>query len=324
MYTNAKMVLISSIRSDFSTDDTIDWIHALSESKQFIRVNPEDSTVEPILHICDSTVSTEFTIWLAKQKIIINLNSINTFWYRRGLFSYKRNCLPIKDRADLDIQTHLDKEWDRVSEFISNRLLEKKKLGNINDNKINKLEVLITASRLGIAIPKTIVSTFSTYDGSKMISKCIFDGGFTIEDKYSVGSFTSRVKENDSNTFFPSLFQKEIAKLYELRIFYFAGEFYSSAIFSQGNNKTEVDFRNYDRDKPNRVVPYKLPIDLEPKLKNLMDELKLETGSIDMIVTPEKKYVFLEVNPIGQFNQVSIPCNYFLEKKIADYLLHEY
>jgi hypothetical protein len=42
-----------------------------------------------------------------------------------------------------------------------------------------------------------------------------------------------------------------------------------------------------------------------------------------MIVTPEKKYVFLEVNPIGQFNQVSIPCNYFLEKKIADYLLHE-
>jgi hypothetical protein len=41
-----------------------------------------------------------------------------------------------------------------------------------------------------------------------------------------------------------------------------------------------------------------------------------------MIVTPEKKYIFLEVNPIGQFNQVSIPCNYAIEEKIANYLLN--
>jgi len=156
-----------------------------------------------------------------------------------------------------------------------------------------------------------------------MITKCIYNGGFTIEEKYSIGAFTNRVNESTSSTFFPSLFQEEVKKKYELRIFYFLGEFYSSAIFSQGNNKTEVDFRNYDKEKPNRVVPYQLPIDLGQKLKTLMDELNLETGSIDMIVTPEKKYVFLEVNPIGQFNQVSIPCNYFLEKKIADYLLHE-
>jgi ATP-GRASP peptide maturase of grasp-with-spasm system len=317
------MLCVASIRNDFSTNDVIDWIHQLGNGKQFIRINPEDNLTELKLQIEDSTIRVEFTVSMDKEKITIDLNRISFFWYRRGLFSYQQNNPPIRSKADFDIQTYLDKEWDRVSEFISNRLIEKKKIGNIKDNQLNKLEVLVKASRLGIAIPKTTVSTFSFEGESNMITKCIYNGGFTIEEKYSIGAFTNRVNESTSSTFFPSLFQEEVKKKYELRIFYFLGEFYSSAIFSQGNNKTEVDFRNYDKEKPNRVVPYQLPIDLGQKLKTLMDELNLETGSIDMIVTPEKKYVFLEVNPIGQFNQVSIPCNYFLEKKIADYLLHE-
>lgn len=317
------MILISSIKSDFSTDDIIDWICGADCQKQLLRINPEDSITELKLHVSDSIMSVNFVLGLGTKRKLIDLNSIETFWYRRGLFSYEENRFPITSRAHFNIQTHLYKEWDRVSEFISNRLLEKRKIGNINDNQLNKLEVLVQASRLGITIPKTIVSTFHVEGESNMISKCIYNGGFTIEEKYTIGSFTSRVNGNSINTFFPSLFQEEVKKKYELRIFYFVGEFYSSAIFSQGNNKTEVDFRNYDKDKPNRVVPYKLPRDLELKLKALMDELNLETGSIDMIVTPEKKYIFLEVNPIGQFNQVSIPCNYFLEKKIADYLLYE-
>jgi D-alanine-D-alanine ligase-like ATP-grasp enzyme len=51
-----------------------------------------------------------------------------------------------------------------------------------------------------------------------------------------------------------------------------------------------------------------------------MNKLDLNCGSIDMIVTPKNEYVFLEVNPVGQFGMVSYPCNYNLEKKIAEYL----
>jgi hypothetical protein len=39
-----------------------------------------------------------------------------------------------------------------------------------------------------------------------------------------------------------------------------------------------------------------------------------------MIVTPEGEYVFLEVNPTGQFGWVSDNCNYYLEEKIANHL----
>lgn len=48
-----------------------------------------------------------------------------------------------------------------------------------------------------------------------------------------------------------------------------------------------------------------------------MKMLKLESGSLDFIVTPDNEYYFLEVNPVGQFNFVSEICNYHIEKHIA-------
>lgn len=92
------------------------------------------------------------------------------------------------------------------------------------------------------------------------------------------------------------------------------------AIFSQNDNKTSVDFRNYNLKKPNRVVPYKLPSYIENKLLKFAKSADLDTGSFDLIVTKkEKEYVFLEVNPYGQFGWLSKNCNYYLEKLIAEY-----
>ena len=107
-------------------------------------------------------------------------------------------------------------------------------------------------------------------------------------------------------------------KAFELRIFYLRGKFYSTAIFSQNDEQTKVDFRNYNDDKPNRVIPFNIPKKLKIKLNKLMRKLKLDSGSIDIIVTNKGEYVFLEVNPVGQFTQVSSPCNYYLEKEIAE------
>lgn len=98
------------------------------------------------------------------------------------------------------------------------------------------------------------------------------------------------------------------------------GKFYSMAIFSQNDNQTSVDFRNYNYNKPNRKVPFQLPMEIEKKLDILMKKLDFNSGSIDMIVTVENEYVFLEVNPLGQFSMTSFPCNYNVEKIIAEYL----
>ena len=93
------------------------------------------------------------------------------------------------------------------------------------------------------------------------------------------------------------------------------------AIFSQNDPQTQMDFRRYQFEKPNRYVPYKLPKVLEGQLSALMQALDLDTGSIDLIRASDGRFVFLEVNPVGQFGMVSVPCNYYLEKKVAERLV---
>ena len=82
-----------------------------------------------------------------------------------------------------------------------------------------------------------------------------------------------------------------------------------------------ADFRRYNAHRPNRTVPYRLPAGLAAGLRALLDELRMETASVDFIRTPGGRHVFLEVNPAGQFGMMSHPCNYRLEKRVASYLI---
>lgn len=51
-----------------------------------------------------------------------------------------------------------------------------------------------------------------------------------------------------------------------------------------------------------------------------MKTIGLDTGSLDFVYSSDKKFYFLEVNPVGQFGMVSRPCNYNLELKVAQFL----
>lgn len=48
----------------------------------------------------------------------------------------------------------------------------------------------------------------------------------------------------------------------------------------------------------------------------------MNTGSIDIVVTKDKRYVFLEINHVGQFGWLSENCNYYIEKHIAQELIN--
>jgi hypothetical protein len=52
-----------------------------------------------------------------------------------------------------------------------------------------------------------------------------------------------------------------------------------------------------------------------------ISSVELSTGSLDLVRCPDGRFVFLEVNPVGQFGMISQPCNYRLEKEVAAHLL---
>jgi len=198
------------------------------------------------------------------------------------------------------------------------------------DNNIDKLHILFLCRQIGIQIPDLIVSNDRNkvlkfiQKHKKVITKSLKNAATLFNYKENLIQLSSKTILIDeelfnkiADKFSLSLFQKYIDKKYEIRTFYLNGIFKSMAIFSQANEKTKIDFRNYDRENPNRLVPYKLPGELEKKLELLMNKLKINSGSIDIIYTPDKEYVFLEINPTGQFQWLSRHCNYNIEKEIA-------
>ena len=202
-----------------------------------------------------------------------------------------------------------------------------------NHGNLNKLTVLKKAVESGIDVPKTIVCSTKQElrrfieDNNIVITKDLTIPYLFLFEHEAAASKTiivnSSFLDKMPDIFKPSLFQRLVIKEYEIRSFYFDNKFYSMAIFSQLDDETKIDFRNYNQNKPNRFVPYKLPNELEMKLETLMKKMSLFSGSIDLIKEKNGGYIFLEINPVGQFGMTSLPCNYYLEKIIASYLITE-
>lgn len=318
------MVLILSIKNDISTFNVVDWLFC--QNKEFKIIYPDKGVELDKLYLSQS------------EKIINVISSgkdipVTSYWYRRG-------CLPIKTcikkRKTAHLKTEIKLNLLQEIEILSLSIQEFIDQGNnsIGDYKltrdINKISVLKSASDVGLLIPDTIITTqkkhlvaFYTQHNKKIITKPISETLIINENDNQYYFYTSKIENLSEipNVFFPSLFQEMIDKKYELRIFYLNNKCYSSAIFSQNDSCTSVDFRNYNKIKPNRYVPFKIPNSIDRKINKLMNVLNFNTGSIDMIVSTTGKFYFLEVNPIGQYGMISSPCNYYLDKIISDFLI---
>ncbi len=308
------MILIISDLSDKTTDDVINWLNLIN--KNFIRINSQDN------------VELKFSgkeIYIETKELKIKLSNISKFWYRRGQLNIKNDLFTIKNEFD-KLQSE---ELDKIIQFLYYKLCKLKHINSITDIDINKLIVNDIAENVCLCrtddyffSSKSSLFKLLKESNQKYISKVISGNCVQNFEDFDIYNYTTLLTKDKvkTNFFFPSLVQNYIEKKYELRIFYLDGSFYSMAIFSQKDTQTNIDFRNYNDQKPNRTIPYKLPKNIEIKLDKLMKKLDLNCGSIDMIVTPENEYIFLEVNPVGQFGMISFPCNYNLEKRIAEYL----
>jgi len=307
------MILIFSISDDYSTAMVINWL--LHLKKKFVRIN-EDTDAKLI-----SITEKDFVINIDGNTI--HSDEVTKIWYRRGDICFEKNF------NSEHISNYLSAENASLMEYIHFTFDKKDGINNFKTRDINKLHLLDLCSKLKIPAPNFIVTgnkeaLLEFYKREKnIISKplnaplSIFDTDDFIHLTYTTEITTADI-EALPNEFVPTFFQKNILKTYEIRCFYLNGSFYAMAIFSQSNDKTKVDFRNYDRSKPNRITPYQFPKNYERKIKGLLDYMGLNCASFDVVLSKEDlQYYFLDLNPIGQFGMVSGPCNYSLEKEIA-------
>ncbi|UIJ87230.1 hypothetical protein LZK77_04415 [Rhizobium leguminosarum] len=170
---------------------------------------------------------------------------------------------------------------------------------------------LMMAKRAGFIIPDTVVS-----NDPAVIQKFVESGDETrLAKPFSPtvwkgrdGDFVTRsaiVRPDDlpGNVFLqacPMIFQSYVEKSYEVRITCFGSQLVAVRLNSQQIDAARVDWR--------AVSPAKLGverIEIPPVVRSaclsLLNGLDLAFGCIDMIVTPDNEWVFLEINQMGQF-----------------------
>lgn len=322
------MILIISSEDDYSTSKVMQWL--VQMNKKIIRISTKNNIKALKLNI--NNKNTSIAIQANGQQI--DLDKINTYWYRRSKLNYS-HFIPeqeiISKEINQQLKTAMLKELKIFDQFIHNHLRKKKHIGSYLKNEVNKIEILQTALINNLDIPDTLITSnkkellkfHKKHPG--VIFKPIYEAPFFFNKNLgTLYAYTKRLKtkylEKLPDTFFPILLQEEIQKKYEVRTFYLNKEMYSIAIFPGINKETSVDSRTINKDYKPRRAPYRLPVSYRKKVTKLMESINLNCGSIDTIVTPDNRFIFLEINPIGQFGKLSHIGNYFLEKRIAEYL----
>ena len=95
----------------------------------------------------------------------------------------------------------------------------------------------------------------------------------------------------------PVLFQRHVPAVADLRVIVIGGN-----LFAGGVDVRDAEYPQDVRMNRNvRYAPHDLPDDVVAKIHALMHRLGLVYGALDFRLTPEGQYVFLEINPAGQF-----------------------
>ncbi len=319
------ILILSNASFHQSMDEVISWLRYYEAD--FIRINglsdQEDFCLQVDLHQDDLRVGLRSIPW----------KEIKAVWFYRWNHYLNNGDLlldPSISKYHSAFTKHFAITRDVISHYLFQRIQGAKWLGHFHTAGMNKLVVLKKAMELGIEVPATLVSNspeairaFAQRKGA-IITKSPWEMFQLIHNDYVYTNYTTEVKDLDELTeerISPSLVQEKLEKQFEIRCFYLDGAFYSMAIFSQQSDRTKVDFRQSTNDKLNRQIPYRLPASLEKKLSALCSCFGLQTASLDLVRTKDKRFVLLEINPVGQYGMTSKPCNYYLEKKIALYLI---
>lgn len=195
----------------------------------------------------------------------------------------------------------------------------------------------LLAQGIGFQVPETLITndpdavkSFAKNLKTDVACKALLTPGITLEqngDKQGVMLYTQRLSVPEifskaatvKNC--PLIFQPYVEKEFELRITVVGTQVFSCAIYSQNSTRTREDWRRYDlTNTPHQV--YQLPPDIEARCVSLVRELGLVFGCIDMIVTPSGEYIFLEINPNGQWLWIEHLTKMPISQAIEDLLIH--
>jgi MvdD family ATP-grasp ribosomal peptide maturase len=198
----------------------------------------------------------------------------------------------------------------------------------------NKQLQLQVAREIGLDTPRTLITNqpaavreFALTCEAGTIAKMMASFAIYDEQGQERVVFTNRMSADDLANldglkYCPMTFQELLPKELELRVTIVGKQVFCAAVNSQKLDNAKLDWRKEGIALIDAWYPYRLPTDLEAKLLQFMDYFGLNYGGIDIIVTPDGRYVFLEVNPVGEFFWLELYAGLPISHAIAELLLN--
>jgi hypothetical protein len=267
-------------------------------------------------------------ILLHHADIQVDLKQVKAIWFRRP--GAPRPAAEIKDRAlrnwiSSESAAALEGIWQTLDCLFIPGSLQNQYSAEC------KLHQLAVAAHLGFRIPRTLVTNrpdnlirFFEECNGKVVSKAVMNPSVVWTGEI-YGIHTRPVNRRDllsyqSISHCPSIFQEYVPKRIELRITVVGTRVFAAEIHSQDSNATRDDWRHYDIDHT-RHFKHLLPPEIEQQCIELVKLLRLTFGAIDMIITPDNQYVFLEINQNGEWTWIEDLTKLEISDSIAELLV---
>lgn len=307
-------ILFITNKEDISVDYLISKLKL--KTKKFLRIDSED------INKIDFNINPKGEFLIKINSKTYNLKSVRSVVFKRTPTKFDFN----KDDSN---QKYLNNERKHFFEGLYLCLKDAKWINPMFATHIaeRKIFQLNQAKILGLQTPESIITNNSLtahkflQQHQKSIIKPISNGLQVVNnDIYSI--YTSEIKKDffslykESELFETPIFlQEKIKNKSDIRVVIINKNIFTVRI--DKNDKSEVDWR-----KPEILKTYS-KINLPKKLSNLLIRLNKSFGliysAIDLIETPKGEFIFLEINPVGEWVWLESE----LDLNISETLLNE-
>jgi hypothetical protein len=318
------MIVILSEKDDAHIPMVLPKLAARGMSPLWLAVSSFPSQVQISVEYGKGGLASN-ALWCKGQRY--DLSSVTAVWHRRQRrVQVNPSVREESHRAYVELVS--DETLEGLWAIIGTRWLPGRP--NVDRAARNKLYHASVAAQLGFELPVTMVTNspgdfldFWNRSEEPIVSKSATSGDIRRDGELCT-PYTRLVRRRDAFRadlveHAPVIFQQYVPKRVELRVTVVGRKIFAAEIDSQASRSTRHDWRHYD--DPN--VQYRvhtLPAEIAHCCVRLVKELGLSFGAIDLIQTPEGKYVFLEINPNGQWGWIEDLTGLPISDAIADWL----
>lgn len=319
------MILILTDQYDRHADSVIDILSR--RDVEFFRL---DLDVNSLKNTHISFDETKWTITLGSKTI--PSSEVSCVWHRRSFVE-----MTLEEQVDNSADFKIWKnEWNKTLLGLYLYLVDVPWLNPIRkshkaENKYLQYQV---AKKIGFTIPKMIVTNHKQQllqffnDYNPVVLKLMAQDFYQTSENSFKGIYVNQVSYQDLLQFEeysenPIVLQQYIPKKYEVRYTVVGKDHFVCKIDSQMSKIANVDWRRYDiANTPHFAM--EPPTQIKNMVSQFMNQMGLEYGALDFIVSDTNDWNFLEVNSMGQWLWIEDLSGLQISESISSWLINKY